>query len=107
MDFVDIHNHVLPGVDDGPRDLDASIALLAAAWKTGVRRIVATPHRFLPPWSNADSTELRRAFDRLQAAIAVRAAGEESAFLGEMRLHLAPRTTSRASSCRRSRVAMC
>lgn len=42
--FVDIHNHVLPGIDDGPTTELESIILLQNAVKNGVSHIVATPH---------------------------------------------------------------
>jgi protein-tyrosine phosphatase len=41
---VDIHAHVLPGIDDGPRDLDGSLELLRAAVEAGTTTIAATPH---------------------------------------------------------------
>lgn len=40
----DIHCHILPGVDDGARDLDESLAMLEAAKAAGVTSIVCTPH---------------------------------------------------------------
>lgn len=40
----DIHSHILPGVDDGARDLDESLAMIAAAKAVGVTEIVCTPH---------------------------------------------------------------
>lgn len=40
----DIHCHILPGVDDGARNLDESLAMLAAAKAAGVTSIVCTPH---------------------------------------------------------------
>ena len=40
----DIHCHILPGVDDGARNLDESLAMLAAARAVGVTSIVCTPH---------------------------------------------------------------
>ena len=40
----DIHCHILPGVDDGARDLDESLAMLAAAKRAGITSIVCTPH---------------------------------------------------------------
>ena len=40
----DLHFHVLPGVDDGPADLAASLALAADAVADGTSVVVATPH---------------------------------------------------------------
>jgi len=42
--FVDIHSHVLPGIDDGPRDLDAALEMARAAAEAGTQILVATPH---------------------------------------------------------------
>lgn len=40
----DIHCHILPGVDDGARDINESLAMLEAARKAGVTSMVCTPH---------------------------------------------------------------
>lgn len=42
--FVDMHNHILPGIDDGAEDIDDSIALLKGFREFGINRFVATPH---------------------------------------------------------------
>lgn len=42
--LVDLHCHVLPGVDDGVRDEEEAVALAARAGEGGVAVIVATPH---------------------------------------------------------------
>lgn len=42
--MLDIHNHVIPGIDDGAADLDATLALLTNASEQGVTQLVATPH---------------------------------------------------------------
>jgi protein-tyrosine phosphatase len=42
--MIDLHSHVLPGIDDGARDLAGSSAILAAALEDGITRIAATPH---------------------------------------------------------------
>lgn len=42
--MVDLHAHVLPGIDDGPPDLDATIDLLRAVESDGIDTITATPH---------------------------------------------------------------
>jgi len=44
MAYVDLHFHLLPGVDDGPADMDASLELARRAVAEGTRTIVATPH---------------------------------------------------------------
>ena len=40
----DLHCHILPGVDDGARDLQESLAMLQAAQNAGITSIVCTPH---------------------------------------------------------------
>jgi protein-tyrosine phosphatase len=42
--FVDIHAHLLPGIDDGPDDLGESVAMVGAAAAAGTSTLVATPH---------------------------------------------------------------
>jgi protein-tyrosine phosphatase len=42
--MIDLHSHVLPGVDDGPRSLEESLDILRAAAEDGITRIAATPH---------------------------------------------------------------
>lgn len=42
--LVDLHNHVLPGVDDGPSTELEAILLIQNAVKNGVTHIVTTPH---------------------------------------------------------------
>jgi protein-tyrosine phosphatase len=41
---IDLHSHVLPGVDDGVRTIEASLELLRAAADDGIAKIAATPH---------------------------------------------------------------
>ena len=41
---VDIHSHVLPGIDDGSKSLTESVALLKMEEEQGVTHVVATPH---------------------------------------------------------------
>jgi protein-tyrosine phosphatase len=44
MDLIDLHCHLLPGIDDGPSDSDGSVALARAYVSAGISRIAATPH---------------------------------------------------------------
>jgi protein-tyrosine phosphatase len=41
---IDLHTHVLAGIDDGPADLAGSVAVAEVAAHGGVRTLVATPH---------------------------------------------------------------
>ena len=50
--MIDLHFHCLPGIDDGPRDWDAAVALCRAAAADGVKTIVATPHVLRDRWTN-------------------------------------------------------
>ena len=43
--MIDIHSHIVFGVDDGPRTREESLALLQEAFSQGVRTIVSTSHR--------------------------------------------------------------
>lgn len=42
--MIDLHSHILPGVDDGARTMEASVDLGRAAVADGVTTMVATPH---------------------------------------------------------------
>ena len=41
---IDLHCHVLPGIDDGPETIEGSVAIARAAAAAGIRTLVATPH---------------------------------------------------------------
>jgi len=56
--WVDLHTHVLPGVDDGAATLDDALAMIARAELLGVTHIVATPHysdMYDPPWERIEA----------------------------------------------------
>lgn len=42
--FIDIHNHILPGIDDGAKTVDESIALIRSFSEFDIKHFVATPH---------------------------------------------------------------
>ena len=67
--YVDIHAHVLPGIDDGPRDLEGTLALARAAAAAGTATIAATPH-LRPDFPDVDVHELAERCDDVRAAIA-------------------------------------
>lgn len=42
--YIDLHSHILPGVDDGAEDLQETMEMLQIAYKEGIRCMIATPH---------------------------------------------------------------
>ena len=42
--MIDLHTHVLPGIDDGPATISESLEILASSVESGVRAVAATPH---------------------------------------------------------------
>ena len=72
--FVDLHNHLVPGVDDGAADVVESLTALRELYAEGVRTLVTTPHLLVPRLATdgAIGRELdlqRRAFDRLMDVV--------------------------------------
>lgn len=44
MGYIDIHSHILPGVDDGSQSMEQSLDMLRMAADNGIRRMILTPH---------------------------------------------------------------
>jgi protein-tyrosine phosphatase len=66
--MIDLHAHLLPGVDDGPPDLPSALALAAAAVAEGTRVMAATPH--IGYAHGIDPRALAGRADALRAALA-------------------------------------
>ena len=66
--MLDLHNHILPGVDDGPSTMEESIEMALMAYKDGTRIIVATPHNRDVNERSSIST-VRSLVDRLNQGI--------------------------------------
>lgn len=64
--MIDIHHHCLPGIDDGPRDMDEAVDLCAMAAAESIETIVATPHVLRGRWRTASSEELRSRLEELR-----------------------------------------
>lgn len=69
MSFIDIHCHILPGVDDGPEDIGESIRMAEMAFKDGISHICATPHIMDGLYDNKAS-RIAEAIDELRGRIA-------------------------------------
>jgi len=65
--MVDVHCHILPGLDDGPDSIEESLAMAEAAISDGITHVVATPHcNSEYPFDYAYVQRLR---DRLQSEV--------------------------------------
>lgn len=77
MGFVDLHSHVLHGLDDGSPDLTTSLSMIEGLAALGFSEVCATPHQkagqFLP-----DLATIARTYDAVAAATT-----------GKVRMHLA------------------
>lgn len=63
--MIDVHSHVLPGIDDGARNMDMSIQMLRKAEQEGTEAVVMTPH-FCRGYGEASSVQVRELTERLK-----------------------------------------
>ncbi|KUP04308.1 tyrosine protein phosphatase [Bacillus coahuilensis m2-6] len=50
--MIDIHSHILPGIDDGAKTIEDSLDMARVAAREGIRSIIATPHHQNGQWNN-------------------------------------------------------
>jgi len=68
--MIDLHSHILFGIDDGPKSIEESIQMCRTSYQDGIRTIVATPHILSGIYQNNRSTifskvqELRTAIEK-------------------------------------------
>lgn len=65
-DFVDIHSHFLPNIDDGSKGMDESVAMLRRMHGYGIKHVICTPHVMESVWENASET-IQQKLDALNA----------------------------------------
>ncbi|MES2278587.1 MAG: CpsB/CapC family capsule biosynthesis tyrosine phosphatase [Bacteroidota bacterium] len=53
---VDMHSHVLPGIDDGAQTIEDSIFLVKKMIEVGIKKIIATPHIMIDYYRNTPET---------------------------------------------------
>jgi protein-tyrosine phosphatase len=67
--MIDLHCHILPGIDDGPETLDEAVEMCRIAHADGIRTIVATPH-FRPGRYDHSEVEVSSAREGLCSEVA-------------------------------------
>ena len=67
--MIDIHCHILPGLDDGARTMDDAVAMARMAGDDGISTVVATPHHWEEMYAPTPQ-EIRRAVGAVQDRLA-------------------------------------
>jgi protein-tyrosine phosphatase len=83
--LIDLHCHLLPGIDDGPATLEDALALARALVVDGVRHVVATPHVFPGRYENRHSS-IEGEHARFTQALAAFNIPLSISYAGEVRL---------------------
>lgn len=68
-DLVDLHTHILPGLDDGPDSIKESVKMAEALQEIGFRHIFATPHHRLFTWEGLKPESVHNGIDELEKAV--------------------------------------
>lgn len=85
--MLDLHSHIIPGIDDGSKNMEMSIAMLQIAAQNGTKGIVATPHviegKWLPDWDKIvmECEILQKAAKKAKIEISIFPGGEVSLYL--------------------------
>ena len=63
--FVDIHSHILPGIDDGAKNVMESFELIKKMKNLGFSKIIGTPHTYPGLYNNTSET-IKKSYDNLK-----------------------------------------
>ena len=83
--MIDLHCHLLPGIDDGPKTLDASLALCRQAVANGIQKAVTTPH-IIPGRYDNDKASITSAWRELKQELTTAEIPLELGMAAEVRL---------------------
>ncbi|CAD0006581.1 tyrosine-protein phosphatase [Flavobacterium salmonis] len=64
--YIDIHNHLLPGIDDGSKTIQETTELVTQMKELNIHCAIATPHTFNSKWENTPET-IKNAFNTVYA----------------------------------------
>ena len=83
--MIDLHCHLLPGIDDSPETMDEALALCRHAVDSGITHCVVTPHVHPGRYAN-DAVSIAAAAAALKAALAAAGIPLAVSFSGEVRI---------------------
>lgn len=66
--ILDIHSHIIPGIDDGSKNMEMTLEMLRNAEKDGTTEIIATPH-YLLEYGETVISEVRRLVEEITSII--------------------------------------
>lgn len=61
--FVDIHSHLLPGIDDGSKSVEETVNLMTQMNGLGINHFITTPHIFTNVWDNTEAVITKKLGD--------------------------------------------
>ncbi|SFD00336.1 tyrosine-protein phosphatase [Flavobacterium phragmitis] len=67
-DYVDIHSHLLPGIDDGAKDIEKTKKLIKSFQKLGISQFITTPHISHYIWNNSEQRIIQK-YDETQSLL--------------------------------------
>jgi len=85
--MIDIHCHLLPGIDDGPETMAQSLELAKFAVKNGITHSVVTPHIYPGRWDN-EAKSISVSVDKFRQALKENYIPLELGMAGEVRVSL-------------------
>lgn len=68
MGYIDMHSHILPGMDDGSRSMGQTLRMLETAVSEGITTMIATPHN-MPGKGCPPGSVVRRKVDELRRTV--------------------------------------
>ena len=76
--FVDIHSHVLPGIDDGAKNIEESLTLISEMKKMGFSKIIGTPHIYPGLYDN-NNESIMGSFEKIKSELKIKISLDYSA----------------------------
>jgi protein-tyrosine phosphatase len=79
---VDMHSHLIPGIDDGVQTMDEAVTIIGRLKKLGIKKIITTPHIMTEFYKNSPETilpgleDLKSALTAYEVDIEIHAAAE-------------------------------